>query len=70
MICLLIKWACICFIFDFKRVSDLSNDSHCKDIMVALQEAIKVHMPIITKQALRYNRQQHGFQVWQNPLVF
>jgi hypothetical protein len=47
-------WTWVGFLPGLKKVSYLPSDGLHKDSIGALQEMVKVHIPTITKQALRY----------------
>jgi len=55
-------WTWECFISGLKMVSYLSSDDLRKDSIEVLQEMVKIHIPIITKQTLKY---ELGFsRIW------
>jgi hypothetical protein len=55
-------WTWVGFLPGLKRVSYLPSDVLRKDSIGALQEMVKVRIPTITKQALRY---EFGFsRIW------
>jgi hypothetical protein len=47
-------WTQVGFLFGLKRVSYLPSDDLRKDSIEALREMVKVCIPTIIKQALRY----------------
>jgi hypothetical protein len=47
-------WTWVSFLFGLKKVSNLPIDDLRKDSIGVLQEMVKVRIPTITKQALRY----------------
>jgi hypothetical protein len=60
-------WSWVGFLPGLKRVSYLPSDDLRKDSIGALQEMVKVHIPTITKQALRYELGFHASEPW--PIV-
>jgi hypothetical protein len=60
-------WTWVGFLSGLKRVSYLSSDELRKDSIEALQKMVKVCIPTITKQALRYELSFHASEPW--PIV-
>jgi hypothetical protein len=57
-------WTWVGFLSGLKWVSYLSSDDLRKDSIEALQEMVKVRIPTITKQALRYELSFHASEPW------